>query len=667
MKYLLPTALALIVATSCYGQMQYKFPEKFNPFYDFKPDEAYSLILKDNPKEDKNNLDFFAVNYVYEEQFGFDYGRHYMDWVDVENYFIKIMNRVLPKHTDKKNLNFFFSRSIEENAYASRFGNLYLTLGMFCIAENEAFIAGVLAHEAGHYFFNHNITSQKEYSDMRQYVGYGSPQFFAQKKEALERFYAMKRELEYQADTFAIATLLRAGVDIRPMLNYQEQEDMREQITRFSRSYQNMLKASQLTDTQLKKRKNQARNPLATHASSIERFDLVKQAMEKNPQSGQTFMVDSSFFWRLKRLALEERKRICFESAMFDDCAFFSTIDYMQDPKNLKNLYFIFESTRRLLMIRPELRTKGFLSDLVYDDYLYYNNKSIFHKPAYILNTSDLYNALSNHPFVISEKRPFETYEQAFFYFVQEGIRRNFNEANMSLGLYYQYLGKKDSAQKYLQAYVNNGNGLYKNLAESILKEGHPTIAKGKSMILYNTMGIYTGTTHNYYLVKRHRELNNPAVHAMFGKDSIHNHLVMVNELVGKNPYRLNEMKKLMIAVLSLYNEDDIQTYKKIRLRSSFAGEDSPLAASSQKHLFVYAPEWYNWFNEQGYDKLFFVDAVYQYSTYAAKTESFNTYTGYYLDFNLKRPYFRDASRVGVNFKQKEKEILKELNSFLYE
>ncbi len=665
MKYLLPT-LTFLVASSVFSQKQYKFPEKFNSFYDFKPDDAYALILKNNPNEDKKELDFFAVNYVYAEQFAFDFNQVYMDWVDVENYFIKIMDKVLPKNIQKRNMSFFLARSLVENAHASRFGNLYLNMGMFCVAENEAFIAGVLAHEAGHYFFNHNITSMKEYSDMKQYVGFGSSMFVEQSRQARERYFRMKRLLEYQADTFAISCLARSGISLRPLLNYQEQEDMREQVSRFSRSYQNMLKASSLSEQEISKRKKQMKDNYATHGSSIERYDLVKQAYEKCDNCDQNFFVDSVFFRRLKVIAREERKKISMESASFDECSLFAAVDYMYEPKNLKNLYYLFEAIRRQLIIRPELSEKGFLSDLVNDDYLYYNNKSIFHKPQYILNDSRLYDIMKDHPFVKDETKPFETYEQAFLFFAHQARNLNFNEANLSLGLYYHHLSVKDSAVKYLQLYVTSGNGLYKGLAESILKNGQPIIQKGKSLILYSNLGTYTGGSYNYYQAKQQMQ-NNVSLKEMFGRDTLHTDFILMGELLGKRPYQLQEMKKLMTAVTSFYNEEDIQTFKKIRLTSRFAGEDSPLATTCKKHLFVYAPEWYNWFTEHNYDKLFFADVVYQYSGFADEKESFNTYTGYYLDFNAKRPYFRDASRVGVNFKQKEKEIQKELYSFLYE
>lgn len=665
MKPLLPFLICLL-ALSSFSQKQYKFPEKFNSFYDFKPDEAYKQILKNTKsEEEKKSKEFYAINYFYGEQFQFDYNHVYMDWVDVENYCIKIMEKVLPKSVQRRNLNFFLERSIEANAGASRFGNIYLNIGMLSMAENEAFLAAVLAHEAGHYFFNDIISTKEEYSKVKQYntyFGYGYLN-----RQDIATYYKMKREQEYQADTFAISCLVRAGINLKPLLDYQEENDIREQIVLKSRSYKNMLKASSLTEQEIVKRKSKGSNPYSTHPSSLERFEIVKSANEKCQSCSQNFFVDSVFFGRLRNIAREERKRICFEKGIFDGCSAFSIIDYMYEPKNLKNLYYLVESLRRQLVIHPELSGKGFLTDLVDDNFLYYNNKSIFHKPEFILDNYGLYEALKDHRFVKEPGKEFETYAQGFLFFAHEARKLNLNEANLSLGLYYQYLSKKDSSIKYLQNYVNNGNGLYTELAESILKAGRPSIAKGKTLFLLNNIGNYTGYTFNYYLVKQRKQNFNESWHQLFGKDSLKMDFVLVNELVGNNPNKLQDMKKLMSAVFALYDEEDIQKFKKIRLTSQYAGEDRANATTCHKHLFTYAPEWFTWFKEHGYDKLFLGDIVYQYSEHTSSTENFNTYTGYYLDFNLNRPYFRDASRVGTHFKEKESEMQKDLYSFLYE
>ncbi|MBL7932410.1 MAG: M48 family metalloprotease [Bacteroidia bacterium] len=664
MKAVLFAMLYFLAAYAC-GQKQYKFPEKFNSFYDFRPDEAYKQIIRDNmPEEQKKAKDFYAVNYFYREQFHFDCNNIYMDWVEVENYFIRIMDKVLPKSIRRRNLNFFLERSASANAQASEFGNIYFNIGMLCMADNEAFVAGVLAHEAGHYFFNNIVRSKEEFSSVRQTSIYGYD-FSTQKDAAL--YFKMKRAMEYQADTFAIACLVRAGINLKPLLDYQESNDVREQIVLNSRTYKTMLKASSLTEQQIKKRKSQGSNPYATHPSSLERFEIVKEESEKCQSCSQNFFIDSVFFYRLRNIAHEERKRICFEKARFDECCSFAVVDYMYEPKNLKNLYYIIESLRRKLIIQPELKEKGFLTDLVDDDFLYYHNKNIFHKPELILDNYALYEAMKDHPFVKDVKKPFETYEQGFIYFVNKARELNFNEANLSLGLYYHYLGKKDSSLKYFQAYLNNGNGLYKELAESMVNNGKPTINKGKTLFIYGNVGNYSGYRFNYYLTKQRKQQYNSVLRENFTKDSVKMDLVIVNELLGSSPARLQDIRKLMTSVFSLYDEDDIEKYRKIRINSQYAGENRPGTENCRKHLFLYAPEWYNWFKEHNYDKVFIADVVYQYGDYTSTDENFNTYTGYYLDFNLNRPYFRDASRAGTHRKDKESDMHREMHSFLYE
>jgi len=57
------------------------------------------------------------------------------------------------------------------------------------------------------------------------------------------------------------------------------------------------------------------------------------------------------------------------------------------------------------------------------------------------------YTDLNEHRFIKNEKKPFETYEQAFLYFIAEAQKIGLNEANFSKALYYVSLGKQDSSK----------------------------------------------------------------------------------------------------------------------------------------------------------------------------------------------------------------------------
>lgn len=199
-----------------------------------------------------------------------------------------------------------------------------------------------------------------------------------------------------------------------------------------------------------------------------------------------------------------------------------------------------------------------------------------------------------------------------------------------------------------------------------MLKKEKILSPKARALFVYNNTSVYQGFKFDYYLSLKRKEWNE-VIKEKFTKDTAHVDFVLVNELFGSRPNYLYDIQKLIHTVFTLYSEDDIEACKKIRLTSHFAGEEREPPQWNKKLLLIYAPEWYSWFKERNYSKLFLVDVIYQYPKMDGAEESYNNYTGYYLDVNQDRPYFRDAARSGFKTKQKEKEIHNELYSFLYE
>ncbi|MEO6303435.1 MAG: M48 family metalloprotease [Bacteroidia bacterium] len=639
-----------------FSQKSYQFPEKFNSVYDFKPHEAAKQILKDlKSDKERENAERFVSMYIYSEQSSFDLNKIYLDWPEAEGYFIKVMNTVLPKSQNKKNLDIFLQRLTLSNAYATRFGNVFFNIGAICDAENEAFLAHIIAHESGHYFLNHMIRQMQMQEDVSR----------TRNVDLYMDYRRLGRNLEIQADSFAIAAMKKAHYNSESVMNYFENENLKERISQYSVSYKNMLKASSMSTDQLKRKKQSQVNQFRSHPSTIERFETVK-SISKDTFQLKNFIVDSAYFFKLKKIANEERKKICFEECNFNDCIQYSFLDYLYEPKNLKNLYYLIESLRRAIYSNPTIAKTGFLTEYIEDSELFKYNSSILYKPDYIFSGLKQYNDLKDHTFFTSTEKPFNTYAEAFLYFSQEALKLKFNEANFSLGLYYYGIKKQDSCKKYLNSYIKTGVGLNYECATNIYENGRPNIEKGKLFILYNNTGTYTGYNFNYFLCNDKRKYNSE-IKKELCTDTTKTTLLLVNELLGNSPKKLNTTEKLIYIINSLYNEDDIDVCKKIRLKSSYAGENKEISDIFKKHILIFAPELYNWYKENQCDRLFYIDQISQHSEYLKEKEYFNNYTAYYLDVNSERPYFKDAVRNSFTRKQTEKEIRKELFAFLYE
>ena len=118
------------------------------------------------------------------------------------------------------------------NAFALPGGYVYVTRGLIALAENEAELAGVIAHEVGHVTARHTATrySQAMIANIgMNIVGiigsvYGAPRETAQLlsvgAEAVLSGYSREQELE--ADMLGVRYLGRAGYDINAMKTFFE-------------------------------------------------------------------------------------------------------------------------------------------------------------------------------------------------------------------------------------------------------------------------------------------------------------------------------------------------------------------------------------------------------------------------------------------------------------
>jgi hypothetical protein len=396
----------------------------------------------------------------------------------------------------------------------------------------------------------------------------------------------------------------------------------------------------------------------------LTRLEIVNKAAGACNSCTKNYFIDSTLFSNLKKIAREECKKITFEENDFDECIRYCFIDYLYNPKNIKNLYYLCESIRRLMYINPTLTKKGFLTQYIEDDDLFTYNQSILYKPDYIFSSFKEYDELNNHILFTKEKKPFNTYKEAFEFFTKELLRNNINEANFSIALHYYVQKNNDSCKKYLNTYLQNNGGINTNFAQSLIANLRPVLNKGKSLILYRTAD-YTGYSFNYYLTKN-KVIDKAAIKQSLIRDTSKTELVFTNELYGKTPSLLYQYQKLEKAITSLYDEDDIDHFKKTCLSSTETVEERSWSNKYNKNLLIYAPEYYNWLNNKKISTVFFADIVYQSEKWMEQKDFANNYIGYYLDINSFRPYFKDAVRNGFTRKQSEKEILHDLNNFLY-
>lgn len=156
-----------------------------------------------------------------------DMGGEYMDPA-IQTY-VDWVGEKLAKVSDLPKLKFKFTVLNEPNinAFALPGGYVYITRGLISLAENEAEMAGVLAHEIGHITARH--TAQRYSAAMATNIGllgasilgsvFGVPGDLNRLAGQVGQLYlqAYSREQELEADMLAVRYMSRAGYDPRTL------------------------------------------------------------------------------------------------------------------------------------------------------------------------------------------------------------------------------------------------------------------------------------------------------------------------------------------------------------------------------------------------------------------------------------------------------------------
>lgn len=146
---------------------------------------------------------------------------------ELERYVRSVGAKLVP-HTERKDVNYSFHLldTPMVNAFAVPGGYLYVTRGLLALADNEAELAGVLAHEIGHITGRH---SAERYSQS-VLAGLGTMVLAAAvDKNSVTKAAQLGSELylksysrtqEHQADELGVRYLTRAGYDPYAMSNF---------------------------------------------------------------------------------------------------------------------------------------------------------------------------------------------------------------------------------------------------------------------------------------------------------------------------------------------------------------------------------------------------------------------------------------------------------------
>lgn len=648
----LPLLIVFLIHTHySFSQLKgssYQFPERFSKNYFFDPNLSYQRIKDFQVKGfTADQMDYYKIMKTYDVQRDFDNNSYYLEWYDLEKYLYKLVDTLMPAEIKAKQpYDVFIKRDIDYNASALGNGFVFANIGLIANCKNEAELAYILGHEIGHSIFNHgyminaglvSAVNKNDYSA----IFYNYEQIFNKSQYA-----------ELQSDSFAYRCIEKANYNLNAAY-----------------SSLNLIAYSEFTNLFYVEKNdrvsyNAYMNSVSTHPSFQKRKQLLDAFTMTVKPNNNNYLIDSVYFNKVKKIAHEECKKISMETGDYENSLKLSFVDYLLGDNGLKNLFYIIESTRRLMYMMPEKCNSGFLAeDLKFTEFNN-TNYGALQKPEILFMEASQLEKAKQHPLLKTEQKAFNTYEQAYLYFIKLAEEKNFNEAKFSKALY--YYSKKDDInfKAEITAYLEKGGGVSSAFANNLKEFGSPTIKSGKTAVFIDNASNFSHND-NYYHSLQRISYNND-IYAAFKTDTAKIELVLMNELMGIQPKKLFNYQKLQWHINRLYTETDEEVFYKKRYFAKEDMEERSKKNKFNKNLMIFAPEFYNWFIENNLNGFFCQQIAYEYQTVKELNEYHNLYYIGYFNFYDNRPYFGKCIRNGNIRKQKMAEMAADARNFLF-
>lgn len=164
----------------------------------------------------------------------------------VLGWYVNLRGRQLADRSTRNDIPYFFRviDSDEINAFALPGGHIYLNLGVLQVADQEAELLGIVAHEVGHVVGRHGAKQmvKQQWASIALATGIGAyPNYYAYLAGNLFGelgFLKMTRDAEREADQLGFQIMIAAGYDPASMIamfeklqaRYKEEPDRLEKL-----------------------------------------------------------------------------------------------------------------------------------------------------------------------------------------------------------------------------------------------------------------------------------------------------------------------------------------------------------------------------------------------------------------------------------------------------
>lgn len=474
------------------GYSTYRYPSEVPDKYQVDVYQEYDQLRKIKARAKGKKKKAFAENYAFARKSMFESGMIYMNWTEAEEYLNAILQKLIPdEYADKcKGLSVFITNETHYNAYVMVKPDIYVTNGLLAQAHNEAALAAIIGHELTHYLmddsqndFFRKIKRRDIKQQKKKHQDVGNVEFY---KAAAE---GHKNQLqEKKADSLGIVLAHRAGYDVSfAASNFLQMIDIEERAIESSSKLQEMENDEK--DELLKRIK-----VVADHPETAKRMLYLDKYIEENVQPDEDlkeYLVSEEKFKKLQGLLKIEQLNSMLLSNEFRSCIEASFYNYLFDPTDQTNFYYLHESLRRFLYIDEKNGKKPFLTENLKK---YFGEKfGILQDISFLVRDSALIEQIKAKELI--EEEPFNSYEEAMVYFNKLAEEKGFTESYLILALHYYDLDE-DLVDINLAKYLSQEDVMYKDYATALLSLSltKKNAEKGREIVVIPDIGFYKET-----------------------------------------------------------------------------------------------------------------------------------------------------------------------------
>ncbi|MBL4657823.1 MAG: M48 family metallopeptidase [Flavobacteriales bacterium] len=497
-------------------------------------------------------------------------GSVYSDWYTFELYLNEVMSKIIPPELANDTIiHAYLRQSGHFNAFMTPSGMTFIYLGLFAYVEDEATLAGILAHELAHYYLQHSLTEfmLEQKGHFRRWA------IFNTKRQS--RF-SIRNELS--ADSLAMIWMRTSGYHVEGLINSFEISE-------------------RLEKQQLALSESEVKLEEETHPLAGKRLARLKAYLKKHKAApGEKYLVSERAFHEFREEAKPEILKHLLNNFYYAKCVEMAFFFHIYDPDNTTYIYYLMEGIRRSCYLNNNLWSENFITYRYYDNYTddFGRQKRKMEEHLFeefdfdVIPISPVNAAKIIAEFYWQGDPRFKTNEQAFEFFYQVSQALKSQECVLSNALsrtqdtvardslLKQYLGYEDIEYREFSQTLMDGN-IIKSLTD-------------KRLLVFNRLITYVRQGKDEIAIRIHKE-SDYGPRNMF--DSIKTHYPK------RIPVYMPDLK---------YNRlNDFKMLKELEQFSFY----TTIAIGERTELHILDPRYWRALQEFGVNEIEFINCIY--------------------------------------------------------